>query len=137
VDTARWESLGFFAMRTPLLPFDELESLADSGVEAVDARIVELFRRPRVREALFLASPSLEERLSLLLAGGEETDLGKLQRSLSRVPDPHGRPANTLRVVRRLLDRAGGRAHGADCERRVTTPHPARHGLPGRSHSLS
>jgi hypothetical protein len=82
VDTARWESLGFFAMRTPLLPFDELESLADSGVEAVDARIVELFRRPRVREALFLASPSLEERLSLLLAGGEETDLGKLQRSL-------------------------------------------------------
>ena len=82
MDTARWESLGFFAMRTPLLPFDELESLADSGVEAVDARIVELFRRPRVREALFLASPSLEERLSLLLAGGEETDLGKLQRSL-------------------------------------------------------
>jgi len=83
VGTAGWEPLGFFAMRAPLLPFDEFERLAQSGVEALGPRIVELFRRPEVHEALFLASPSLEERLSLLLAGGEEADLGKLQRPLS------------------------------------------------------
>ena len=56
----------FFVLRTPLLPFDELESWSD-GLEApaadrerLRARLRALIERPEIREALFVASPNLE-----------------------------------------------------------------------------
>ena len=75
-------SSGFFALRTPLLPFDELLAWSD-GLEAATtgadpaqweadrarlrARLQAVFKRPEVREALFVASPDLEERFDLWL----------------------------------------------------------------------
>jgi thiopeptide-type bacteriocin biosynthesis protein len=77
---------GFFAVRTPLLPFDELLAWGD-GLEAAAAgddparleaalaadrarlrqRLRAVFARPEVREALFVASPDLEGRFDLWL----------------------------------------------------------------------
>jgi hypothetical protein len=45
---------GFFALRTPLPPHDELVSWS-SGLRE---RLCETIKRPEVREALFVASPS-------------------------------------------------------------------------------
>jgi thiopeptide-type bacteriocin biosynthesis protein len=75
---------GFFVLRTPLLPFDEMTawsegleaagSLGDpSGLqEALDRdrarlrdRLLALVARPEVREAIFVASPSLDENLDV------------------------------------------------------------------------
>ena len=70
---------GFFALRTPLLPVDVLEDWADGlrcaatpgdrslwerDLAAARRRLRALFDDPVVREAVFLASPSLEERAS-------------------------------------------------------------------------
>src|SRR4051794_5762311 len=50
---------GFFLMRTPLLPMEELDRLrAEPGYWEV------LAARPEVREALHLASPALMRRLA-------------------------------------------------------------------------
>ena len=77
---------GFFAVRTPLLPFDELLAWSD-GLEAASAgpdpaqleaayaadrarlrqRLRKVFARPETREALFVASPELEERFEVWL----------------------------------------------------------------------
>ena len=72
----------FFALRTPLLPFEELEALShglegaqtrcgDSRAAALGpdrerlrSRLERLLTRPEIREALFLASPSLEAGLA-------------------------------------------------------------------------
>ncbi|RKH13386.1 Lanthionine biosynthesis protein LanB [Corallococcus sp. CA053C] len=95
---------GFFVLRTPLLPFDELRAwgqglLAPSargastaGLEAALARDRELLRerlasviaRPEVREALFLASPSLEENLPAWTAAPGSPHAEKLERTLVR-----------------------------------------------------
>jgi thiopeptide-type bacteriocin biosynthesis protein len=73
---------GFFAFRTPLLPFEEVEAwsagLAAPGADpealaaalAADramlrARLGALVERPEVAEALFVASPSLAEALEI------------------------------------------------------------------------
>ena len=94
---------GFFALRTPLLPFDELLAWSD-GLEAPSAgndparreaacaadrarlvsRLRAIFHRPEVREALFLASPSLEERLDPWLRGPGDQDDPKIERALVR-----------------------------------------------------
>jgi hypothetical protein len=94
---------GFFAWRTPLLPFDELLGWSD-GLEAASAgddpaqleaacaadrarlllRLRAVFRRPEVREALFLASPSLEERLDPWLREPDGPDDPKMERALVR-----------------------------------------------------
>jgi lantibiotic biosynthesis protein len=74
----RFRPSGFFTLRSPLLPFDELEAWAadlQAPVTGDDEdrlsialandrrrlreRLTELARRPEIREALFLASPSL------------------------------------------------------------------------------
>lgn len=75
---------GFFAFRTPLLPYEELEAWSE-GLEAPDAagdpqrleaavaadrerlraRLAALAERPEIREAVFLASPSLHESLEV------------------------------------------------------------------------
>src|SRR5262245_35667287 len=73
---------GFFVLRTPLLPFDELEAWSvglaapaasqDAGAletalaadrERLRGRLRTLVRRPEVLDALFVASPSLSEVL--------------------------------------------------------------------------
>src|SRR5262249_53696323 len=94
---------GFFAWRTPLLPFDELLAWSD-GLEAPSAgddpaqleaacaadrarllqRLRAVFHRPEVREALFLASPSLEERCGPWLREPDGPDDPKLERALVR-----------------------------------------------------
>jgi thiopeptide-type bacteriocin biosynthesis protein len=78
----RFAPSGFFALRTPLLPFEEMAAWSE-GLEAVGslgdprgleaalerdrvrlrARLLALVARPEVREALFVASPSLDEAL--------------------------------------------------------------------------
>ncbi|HYC88602.1 MAG TPA: lantibiotic dehydratase [Thermoanaerobaculia bacterium] len=75
-----FEPSGFFALRSPLLPFDELETWAE-GVEATSAlddagqleqaltrdrarlraRLRQILERPEIAEALLLASPTLFE----------------------------------------------------------------------------
>src|SRR5262245_3040574 len=94
---------GFFALRTPLLPFDELLAWSD-GLEAALAaddpprleaaltedraglrrRLRAIVTRPEVREALFVASPALEERLDLWLREPEGEPGQKLERALVR-----------------------------------------------------
>src|SRR5437867_1008981 len=79
-----FEPSGFFVFRTPLLPFDEFLAWSD-GLEApvtlddpgrleqalaadrarLHARLVEIMARSEVREALFVASPHLEESLEI------------------------------------------------------------------------
>ncbi len=79
-DNQTLEHGGFFALRTPLLPFDELEAWG-AGLTAAAAseselpaalaadrrrlrrRLRRLIERPEIREALFVASPSLERGL--------------------------------------------------------------------------
>ena len=94
---------GFFALRTPLLPFDEL--LAWSvGLEAPSAvddpvrleaacaadrarlllRLRAVFHRPEVREARNKASPSLEERFDPWLREPNGPDDPKMERALVR-----------------------------------------------------
>jgi thiopeptide-type bacteriocin biosynthesis protein len=75
---------GFFVVRTPLLPFEEITAWGE-GLEAVGslgdpqrlegalerdrvrlrARLQEAVERPEVREAIFVASPDLDEHLEL------------------------------------------------------------------------
>jgi thiopeptide-type bacteriocin biosynthesis protein len=75
---------GFFVLRTPLLPFEELAAWSE-GLEAAGSigdprglhealerdrtrlrdRLLALVARPEVREALFVASPSLDEALDV------------------------------------------------------------------------
>jgi thiopeptide-type bacteriocin biosynthesis protein len=95
---------GFFAFRTPLLPFDELlawgEGLAAPGRAAQDparleeavaadrARLRERLRAvvltPEFREALFLASPGLDERVEVWLREPETEAGQKIERALVR-----------------------------------------------------
>ncbi|MFN7962452.1 MAG: lantibiotic dehydratase [Thermoanaerobaculia bacterium] len=85
---ARFRPSGLVVMRSPLLPFEEIEAWAEglgSAAAALDSevaeadlaaaldadeqrlrqRLVDLLARPEIREAVFLASPDLEESLSL------------------------------------------------------------------------
>jgi thiopeptide-type bacteriocin biosynthesis protein len=75
---------GFFVLRTPLLPFEEMAAWSE-GLEAVGslgdpqgleaalerdrarlrARLLAAVTRPEVREAVFVASPSLDEALEV------------------------------------------------------------------------
>lgn len=94
---------GFFSLRTPLLPFDELVEWC-SGLEVAAAvndpgrlemafiadcarlreRLQAVFKRPEVREALFVASPDLEERLDLWFQEPESERGRKIERALIR-----------------------------------------------------
>jgi len=91
----------FFALRTPLLPIEELRAFSD-GLTAAGAqpevlahalaadrrrlreRLRVLLARPEVREALFLASPSLDESLPLWLEEPESERGQKVERALVR-----------------------------------------------------
>lgn len=104
MDTPGEGRASFFVLRTPLLPRDALsawserteaaralagddaalEAALESDRQRLRGRLRELVSRPEVREALFLASPSLEESLG---AWGEtpESERGqKVERALVR-----------------------------------------------------
>ena len=93
---------GFFALRTPLLPFDELLAW-NEGLEApasldnptleqalkrdrtrLRTRLLEAVSRPEIREALFIASPHLEEAVDVWVHQ-PDTDHGRgIERALVR-----------------------------------------------------
>ena len=92
---------GFFVLRTPLLAFDELAAwsagLMAAGAGAsgradavardralLQARLRDLIARPAVREALFVASPSLEADLDAWQAAPESKRGRKVERALVR-----------------------------------------------------
>ncbi|HEY0511506.1 MAG TPA: lantibiotic dehydratase [Thermoanaerobaculia bacterium] len=98
---------GFFAFRTPLLPFEELEAFGE-GLEApaaaadtdgnpeglekalaadrerLRARLAALAERPEVLEAVFLASPSLYESLAAWRAQPDNKKGQRAERALVR-----------------------------------------------------
>jgi thiopeptide-type bacteriocin biosynthesis protein len=94
---------GFFGLRTPLLPFDELLAWG-AGLGAVGAlaerarleaalaadrallrdRLRALLARPEVREAVFVASPDLEESLVFWQQAPESERGQKVERALVR-----------------------------------------------------
>lgn len=95
------QAFGVFVLRTPLLPVDELvawgEGLEAPGASAGElanalardrARLRERLRamvaRPEVREALFIASPSLEASIADWLADAEGERGRKVERALVR-----------------------------------------------------
>lgn len=97
-----FEPSGFFALRTPLLPFDELLSWG-AGLDApanrdpsrlaealaadrshLRGRLRAVVARPDVREALFVASPDLEERLDVWLREPDCEAGQKMERALVR-----------------------------------------------------
>ena len=103
---------GFFAFRTPLRPYEELlglsadlkaprarhdavaleQALTDDR-RAIRERLRVIAERPEVREALFVASPSLEERLAHWLEAPDSERGQKVERALVRyVARMSGRP---------------------------------------------
>jgi thiopeptide-type bacteriocin biosynthesis protein len=95
---------GFFAFRTPLLPFEELEAFSEglaapaappddperleqalgADRERLRARLSALAGRPEVLEAVFLASPSLHESLAAWRAQPDGKKGQRAERALVR-----------------------------------------------------
>jgi thiopeptide-type bacteriocin biosynthesis protein len=100
---SRFVPAGFFALRTPLLPFDDLLGWSaglsapwalDNGA-SLDAaiatdklllreRLSDIISRPEVREALFVASPDLDERLPVWQQTPDSDASEKMERALVR-----------------------------------------------------
>jgi class I lanthipeptide synthase len=85
---------GFFVLRTPLLPFDELAAWAEGADRTeLERRLREAFERPELREALHLASPQLCNALDTWDSAHARKSLPALvsyfQRAASR-PTPFG-----------------------------------------------
>ena len=93
---------GFFALRTPLLPFQEFVRWSE-GLVAPEAsragnpdlaleqdraqlrdKLRQIIARPEVREALFVASPSLDESLELWIRDPQGERGQKVERTLVR-----------------------------------------------------
>lgn len=95
----------FFVLRTPLLPFATLTEWADlerpalardrpaeayaeayaRDVEVLRARLRTIIARPEVREALFIASPSLDASVTAWLAGGRgDANDAQVERAVAR-----------------------------------------------------
>src|SRR5215467_6111598 len=94
---------GFFALRTPLLPFEEFLALSQgltffktfheggdiAAAAAADARVVrgrlqQFVDRPEVREALWVASPDFFSALSLWRKEPESEKGQRLEHSIYR-----------------------------------------------------
>ncbi|WNG43740.1 Lanthionine biosynthesis protein LanB [Archangium minus] len=78
---------GFFFLRTPLLPFDVLRAWAEGGARErapVRARLAAELAREELREALFLASPSLDEGIPVWLREPQSEWGQKVERTLVR-----------------------------------------------------
>jgi thiopeptide-type bacteriocin biosynthesis protein len=83
-----FEPSGFFAFRSPLLPFDELEAWSQ-GVEAADrerlrAWLRQAIERPEIAEALFVASPALVDALGSWRADPDSRKGKRAENSLVR-----------------------------------------------------
>src|SRR5438034_6488757 len=87
---------GFFVLRTPLLPFDELLAWSDA-LEApavtsdqtlatdranLRARLAAIVARAEVREAIFVASPSLDEALDRWMRDPDSDRGQRVERAL-------------------------------------------------------
>ncbi|HEY2027810.1 MAG TPA: lantibiotic dehydratase [Myxococcales bacterium] len=72
---------GFFVLRTPLLPYSTFTELAGTA-EEVRENLRALLSRADVREALFVASPSLSERLPVWLEAPRSEAGLKVERAL-------------------------------------------------------
>lgn len=118
--TSAFVAAGFFAFRTPLLPFAELLAFGEGG-RATDratlrARLRDAVSRPEVREALFIASPSLDESFDIWLRDPDSERGQKVERTLVRYfarmaarPTPFGLFAGcSVGVVGRRGDRHRG-----------------------------
>src|SRR5215212_5247049 len=97
-EARRYTPSGFFVLRTPLLPFEEMAAWSE-GLEAVGslgdpealeealerdrgrlrARLLAAVTRPEVREALFVASPSVDEALEAWQKEPESTQGRRLE----------------------------------------------------------
>ena len=79
-------SSGFFVLRTPLLPFGELLAWADGAVDrpVLRERLRKLVARPEVREAIFVASPALEELIDAWAKDPEAARSRQCERALVR-----------------------------------------------------
>jgi thiopeptide-type bacteriocin biosynthesis protein len=85
--TTPFDPAGFFVLRTPLLPFDEFLAWSEQAAgdrTVLRQRLRALIARPEVREALFIASPALEERLDTELAAPDSPGGQKMERALAR-----------------------------------------------------
>jgi thiopeptide-type bacteriocin biosynthesis protein len=97
--TNRFAPSGFFVLRAPLLPFDELLAwgegleapLAPENMGAIDRdrqrlreRLAAVFSRPAMREALFIAAPDLEELLDLWLRDPQHKRVERVESALTR-----------------------------------------------------
>ncbi|MCG8456547.1 MAG: lantibiotic dehydratase [Holophagales bacterium] len=109
---ADFEPSGFFALRTPLLPWEELEAWG-CGLRAADTaerteegrgnadedelasaleadrtllrqRLQRLLERPEIREALFVAAPALDNGIAAWLANPESKKGQRAEQSLVR-----------------------------------------------------
>jgi thiopeptide-type bacteriocin biosynthesis protein len=85
---------GFFVLRTPLLPFDELAAWAEGADRAeLERRLRLAYERADLREALYLASPRLYETLDAWESAHARKSLPALvsyfERAASR-PTPFG-----------------------------------------------
>jgi thiopeptide-type bacteriocin biosynthesis protein len=76
---------GFFVLRTPLLPFDTFTAWGEGADAAtLRQRLQLIIDRPEVREALFVASPSLSESLAVWREAPESERGQKVERALIR-----------------------------------------------------
>ena len=89
----------FFVLRTPLLPFDEFErwssdleaprsgyseAAIEKDVRELRARLVKIVSRPEVREAIFIASPDLDDRVADWVEQPDSESGQKVERALVR-----------------------------------------------------
>ena len=86
---AKLRHAGFFCLRTPLLPFDELTAWsagldAATDVAGLRARLRAIVERPAVREAIFIASPSLAGEIDIWLREPTSERGEKVERGLVR-----------------------------------------------------
>jgi thiopeptide-type bacteriocin biosynthesis protein len=93
---------GFFALRTPLMPFDELlswsacsraaamndpahlETAVAEDRSRLRSYLRDVYARPEVREAVFVASPDLDERFDVWLREPDREAGQKMDRALVR-----------------------------------------------------
>ena len=79
---------GFFALRTPLLPWSAFLAFGEGGVGSARPALRERLRlaleRPELREAIFVAAPSLFDRLAVWVEGPDSEDGMKIERAVVR-----------------------------------------------------
>ncbi len=143
-DDRGFEPSGFFVLRSPLLPYASFLELGDALTAAacaddgaaleqalaadralVRTRLRALIRRSVVRDALFLASPSLEARLDVWVSNPDSEAGRKVERALMRYvqrmavrPTPFGLFAGCSTGL--LAEETSLRTEGASELRRYT-----------------